>query len=341
MGIKLSICIPTYNFADFIGATLESVIPEATSEVEIVVVDGASKDNTREIVQDYQKKFPRLHLFSRDKNVGVDRDLAKSVELAQGEYCWFLSSDDTLKKGAIKRILAEIENDCDIYLCNRVECDFNLKPLKDRLWLSRDVGDKVFNIADKTELMKYLDKACSIGALFSYCSSIIFKRQRWNSVSYDEKFIGTGYAHVNILFSFNNTLSKLKYIKEPLVFCRGDNDSFLKQGTVKRFLIDIEGYNLLASHLFGDSNIRDAFLKVVRREIKLNYLLKIRSLTKDITLWDDIEKKLTTCGYSMVRLRFIRIFGSLKWIVLFLDYIKKRMKRYTPILYSFNKLHIN
>ena len=57
MGIKLSFCIPTYNFADFIGETLESIIIQATDEVAVIIVDGGSTDNTREIVESYQKNF--------------------------------------------------------------------------------------------------------------------------------------------------------------------------------------------------------------------------------------------------------------------------------------------
>lgn len=341
MDIKLSICIPTYNFSDFIGQTLDSVISQAGLDVEIVVVDGASTDNTPAIVKEYQKKFSKLTLFCRDKNVGVDKDLAKSVELSKGQYCWFLSSDDVLKSGAIKCIINEIDNECDIYLCNRIECDVKLRPLRKRFWLSKDVGSKVFNIADKKELLSYLDKAYSIGALFSYCSSIIFKRKRWNQLSYSEKFDGTGYAHVNTLFSFNDDSNRLKYIKDALVLCRGDNDSFLEQGKVRRFLMDIDGYSLLASHLFDDNNVRDAFLKVIRREMKFHYLIRIRSLTENIQLWNDIEQKLLRCGYSLMSLRLIRIFGSLKWIVSIFEYIKKRIKRCIPAFYSFNKSNIN
>ena len=341
MDIKLSICIPTYNFADFIGETLDSVISQAGDDVEIVVVDGASSDNTQEIIQEYQKKFPRLTFFCRDKNVGVDKDLAKSVELAKGQYCWFLSSDDVLKTGAIKRIIREIENNCDIYLCNRTECDFKLRPLRKRFWLSKDVDDKIFNIANREELLNYLNKAYSIGALFSYCSSIVFRRQRWNQIGYNEEFNNTGYAHVNTLFSFNDDSNRLKYIKDALVLCRGGNDSFLEKGKINRFLIDIDGYSLLATHLFDDGNLRDAFLKVIRRELKFHYLIRIRSLSEDIRLWKDIEKKLFKCGYSLMSLYFIRIIGSLKWIVAFVEYMKKGIKKHIPALHSFAKPNIN
>jgi len=48
---RLSICIPTYNFGRFIGETLDSILPQATEDVEVTVVDGASTDNTADIVE--------------------------------------------------------------------------------------------------------------------------------------------------------------------------------------------------------------------------------------------------------------------------------------------------
>jgi len=60
MSIKLSICIPTYNRAAFLGEALDSVIRQATDEVEIVVSDNASTDNTEALVREYQARFPRI-----------------------------------------------------------------------------------------------------------------------------------------------------------------------------------------------------------------------------------------------------------------------------------------
>jgi len=78
--IRLSICIPTYNFGEFIGTTLESIIKQATAEVEIVVLDGGSTDNTREVVHSFQQRFPRLSYHRLEKRGGIDRDMAKAVE---------------------------------------------------------------------------------------------------------------------------------------------------------------------------------------------------------------------------------------------------------------------
>ena len=90
-GIRLSVCIPTYNFGRFIGETLESIVRQATEEVEIVVLDGGSTDNTTEVVEGFRDAFPRLRYYRQDFKGGIDRDMAKSVELARGEYCWLFS----------------------------------------------------------------------------------------------------------------------------------------------------------------------------------------------------------------------------------------------------------
>jgi len=105
MNIKLSICIPTYNRANFLGAAIDSVIKQATEEVEIVISDNASTDHTEELVREYQTRFPRIRYHKAKENMGADRNFLKVAELATGEYCWLLGSDDALADGAISTVL--------------------------------------------------------------------------------------------------------------------------------------------------------------------------------------------------------------------------------------------
>ena len=67
---------------------------------------------------------------------------------------------------------------------------------------------------------------------------------------------------------------------------------FLANGLVRRFMLDIDGYRLLADNLFNnDPELRIAFLSVLRREVRLHYLIKVRSSAGDMGLWGMIEKK--------------------------------------------------
>jgi abequosyltransferase len=324
--IRLSVCIPTYNFGGFIGETLKSVIDQAGDDVEIIVVDGASTDNTAEVVRDFQKRYPRLQYHLLDKKGGIDKDMAKAVELAQGDYCWLLSSDDALKSGAIGRVLRETASGNDVYLCNRTECDINLNPVYNRSWLSLNTEDTVFNLSSKSELLRYFSRAISIGALFSYMSSIVVLRNKWNSTGYDERFTGTHYAHAFRLFTLLIRGGQLKYIKDPLVLCRGENDSFLQKGAAHRFLIDLEGYQVLGSHLFHDDETLRAFHAVIRREFKWYIFAGLRH-DVDSSEWSAIERRLLSFGYSRTELRSVRMLGSSRLLVLSARRIRVAIRR--------------
>ena len=115
MKYRLSICIPTLNRAAYISETLNSIVSQINEQVEVVIVDGGSKDGTEEIVKSYQGKFPQIRFFRSEADGsgpsigGFDRDCNLAVELSQGEYCWLMTDDDLLLPGAIQKILHEIE----------------------------------------------------------------------------------------------------------------------------------------------------------------------------------------------------------------------------------------
>src|SRR3990172_10682313 len=98
---RLSICIPTYNYGEFIGATLTSVADQFTDGLEVVVVDGGSTDCTPEVVRSFEERLPGMRYIRLTTRGGIDRDMAHTVAVATGEYCWLLSSDDVLRPGAI------------------------------------------------------------------------------------------------------------------------------------------------------------------------------------------------------------------------------------------------
>ena len=323
--IPLSICIPTYNFGWVIGETLKSIIDQSSDDIEVVVLDGGSTDNTKEIVIGFQQLFPRITYHRLDAKGGIDKDMARTVELARGDYCWLMSSDDVFNSGAIQRIINEIKHGCDIYLCNRTECDRRLKPVRNLPMLLK-VEDDILSLSTKGELINYFNKSQGIGALFSYMSSIIVRRDRWNGVTYDERFTGTNFAHVFRLFSILQNGGTLKYIRDPLILCRGDNDSFQERGLFNRYLIDIDGYLFLAERLFSDDTVRRSFLAVMQREHKWYRLATLKILAPDITSWNALERKLTAYGYPHAQLFLVRFLTSSRFVYSTARFLRKILK---------------
>jgi len=338
--IKLSICIPTHNRAKFIGEALESIVSQARDNVEIVVVDGASIDNTAQIVRRYQQQFSNLIYYRSERNSGVDKDMAKTIELARGEYCWMFSDDDTLKSGAIKRILQEIKFGYEIYLCNVKACDLFMRPLRERFWLYHKIKDRVFNLQDKEEFIEYCNKANSVGALFSYMSSIILRRQEWNRRGYNYDFDGSAYALAASLISFTNRTCRLKYLKSSLVLWRNDNESFQNAGgLVKRFLIDFDGYLRLADkYLSSEPKAKEAFLKVMTREHPWYSIIHVLSLIHDPEVWLEFKNKLIAFGYNPALVKLCRFCAKYQGMVEIAVKLKRKVLRSGVYLWLNNRV---
>lgn len=106
--IKLSIIIPAYNVALWIGATIQSIsrsegIDLAT--VEVVVVNDGSTDNTAQVVEAYIERHPEMNIrLISQKNQGVSVARNKGLHEAKGEYVWFVDGDDMLTPFAIRSI---------------------------------------------------------------------------------------------------------------------------------------------------------------------------------------------------------------------------------------------
>ncbi len=188
----LSICIATRNRANFIGAALESIGSQATEVVEIVVVDGASTDNTSAIVQSFHQRFPQLRYFRMEVNGGVDRDYSRAAEYAQGEYCWFMTDDDVLKPGAIAAILPHLSLDFSLVIVNAE----NRTVDQGKVILSRRLpinADRVYSPAEMEAL--FVDA----GYYLSYIGGVIIQRAIWQARD-KASYFGTWFVHFGVIF---------------------------------------------------------------------------------------------------------------------------------------------
>jgi hypothetical protein len=89
---KISVCIPTYNRARYLGEALESVLDQTLQDFEIIVYDDASTDKTRTLVAGIGD--PRVRYFRQPHNVGIPRNRNSCLKVARGRYIAWLDSDD-------------------------------------------------------------------------------------------------------------------------------------------------------------------------------------------------------------------------------------------------------
>jgi len=270
--IILSICIPTFQRAPFIKNLLESIIEQLNSqvenEVEVVISDNASNDGTEQIVFNFKDKIKNLTYFCWDKNMGYDRNLVKVVELAKGYYCWLMGSDDLLNKKSLSEIIIELKkNNYDVITFDRVDMNQNMTEV---IGYSSPVKLKrsfTFDTKNKKELIYYLKSVDNMMGFFTYISSIIVKKEVWNSVKNYENFYGTEYIHLFFMLSILKKGAILRYINKPYVICRMHDEGIETKGILFRVQTDNDAFFSFIKHIFK-SNSRE--YKIITKKLVLN-----------------------------------------------------------------------
>ncbi len=116
----LSIGIPTYNNAYYLGMLLDSILSSAKGfeeYLEVVVLDDGSTDNTITIVESYVKKYHFIKLISQ-KNQGIANSRNNLLKLTNSKYHWFIDSDDILNSNAISEIINLIKRNPGVEIIN-------------------------------------------------------------------------------------------------------------------------------------------------------------------------------------------------------------------------------
>lgn len=120
-----SIIIPTYNSAKTITKTLDSIAEQTYKNFEVIIVDGLSKDNTIDIINQYAQKFTLQCISEKDN--GIYDAMNKGIEFAKNDWVYFLGSDDYLFSNLVLERIAEkiTLSNCDIIYGNAFVQQFN------------------------------------------------------------------------------------------------------------------------------------------------------------------------------------------------------------------------
>jgi abequosyltransferase len=280
--VRLSICIPVYNFGGFIKQTLDSIASQRlsmTDDVEVLVVDGASTDDTAAIVSGCAAEWPQLRYVQLPKKGGIDADLAESVRLARGEYCWLFSGDDVMRSGALERVMQCLEQSHDVYISKHGNCDVDMKPLGEHPVFRSDVV-RIAELSDPLQRRRYLSEAMTSEAVFSFMSGLIVRRSMWFSVPEPQEFMSSCWGHVARLLTVAQTQLRVCYVGEVWLDKRGENDSFLDRGFVNRLRIAVDGYQGIADRYFGHTSPEAAQIRrLVRNDLGIRVWLNVKHLT--------------------------------------------------------------
>jgi len=183
----ISIVIPIYNKEKYLKRTLDSVVNQTHKNLEIILIDDDSTDNSLKICEEYRKKDKRIIIYKKTKNEGVSAARNIGLEIAKGEYIGFVDADDYIKENMYEKLINNImKYDVDFVQCG---LEYN--------------GTQKSFTNDK-ELLLYNNQ----NAIEFYLNGDHFSGTIWNKL-FKKDFIKDMYfctdykKHEDILFEFN------------------------------------------------------------------------------------------------------------------------------------------
>ena len=219
--ISLSICIATFKRADVIGETLASILPQLTGAVEVVVLDGASPDNTADVVGQFAAANSNVRYMRAETNSGIDADFDRAVAEARGQHCWLFSDDDTLVPGAIAAVLAELgASDPDLLVVDAEVRDRDLDGVFEHRRLAFS-GRRQYDEGDQDRML------ADLGDGLSFIGCAIIRRDIWMARE-RPTYYGSLFIHVGVLFQA--PLTRVVALGAPLIRIRIGNAMWTARG---------------------------------------------------------------------------------------------------------------
>lgn len=299
--ILFTLIIPVYNTARYLRECLDSVLKQdlPAEEYEVICVDDGSTDNSGEILTEFETAFPNLHVIRKDQNAGVSVARNTALDIARGEYIWFVDSDDYIVPDALsdlKRYMQDRQID---------HVEFGTYHMKS-------------DVLDEEELQMYREGTLHAG--HSYLGSYLFRGDiiRAHSIRFcpgisiqeDTLF---GYEFVSYLSDGASC-----YYDRVLYFYRNNGSSLLHRDPVKKLPSQIlYAEKILQMINSGKGNVAYAGFSVA---------YSVFFVEKAIALCPRRERK----KYHLL----LRKKGLLKYIpnAAAMQYLKQRKTRVSPLL---------
>ena len=243
---KISIIIPVYNVEKYLERCLDSVLNQSYKNLEIILINDGSTDNSLDICLKYAKKDNRIKLINQN-NSGISEVRNKGLEAAKGEYIAFVDSDDVIDKDMFKTLYNNLlKYDSDISSCNYKIFHNKINFDKEEYY------NKIFS---KEESLKDI---ISNGVLTNFLWNKLFKKELFNNIKFPKNMI---YEDMYVMPKIIEKTTKIVYTNQILYgyFQRENSyvNSFDEDKNKNYFLVINNVYNDLKKYNFLDKELKN------------------------------------------------------------------------------------
>jgi len=243
MSVSVSVIVPVYNVEKYLDECLSSLVNQTLSDIEIIVVNDGTKDNSQNIIDQYVKQFPNKVISLIKENGGLGDARNYGIPYAKGEYIGFVDSDDIVHLEMYEKMFnkAKLENS-DLVLCD-LEYFYETSSEK----MVKEGLVQIENID--------INKTVFLSPLFAW--NKLYRRTLF--IESELKYpIGLWYEDIPVTVPFFTLAKKISYVHETLIYYRQRSTSIM--GSVDNPKVkDIFDIMHLCLSYFKDHNLLDTY----------------------------------------------------------------------------------
>lgn len=214
----VTVFITAYNSEKYISESLESVINQTYKNLEILIIDDGSSDDTNKIIRTYKDK--RIRLITNDENMGIPFNRIKSVEIARGEFLAILDADDVSMLNRIENQVKFMNENKEVLVAGSFYKIFGNKIINRKYRLNLDSDEMKISLIFRNPLLNSssiirLNKIKELGINYNHKYFVAQDYGLWADISKVGEIVNIPQVLVNYRFGHNN-ITKLSSQKKSL-----------------------------------------------------------------------------------------------------------------------------
>ncbi len=240
--IKISIIVPVYNVERYLDHCLDSLVNQTFKDIEIIIVNDGSPDNSQQIIDEYKNKYPQLIKAFVKENGGVSSAKNFGLEHASGEYVLFIDSDDYVNINMVEKMynVAYKENS-DMVICD------------------------VYDVFEKNnKIIRYSNNFIGNTNIYENKKIIFNRPANWNklikkSLFNDFEFeLNKWYEDMRISIKLYLLCKKITFIDEPLYYYVTHENSIMNNKNISKNYQIIDAFDDIINY-YKENNLYDEF----------------------------------------------------------------------------------
>lgn len=294
--ITISIIVPIYNVEKYLIDCLESIINQTYRNLQIILIDDGSTDNSGKICDEYAKKDNRITVIHQE-NLGVSKARNEGLKIAKGDYIGFVDPDDFIESTMYENLISDaLNNECEIAVCGVRNIEYSTKQILNETklkenkkidkenFLERILDGKetsaIWNKIFSKEIVKanYFDENFKIGEDFKWLFTLI-KNTPEMKIFLDHKILYNwnkrNDSAVNNKNNYNKNIEKSIMLTYEIKEYVKENISNLYSLALKKYLI----MNIMA------------YERMENKERKKKLKIDIENARKEYLKFKDIDLK--------------------------------------------------